>query len=265
MVASSLGAKGSPPQSVAAYGALTVVLAPWAPSRSAVTCCSAQLDALRMKPGRSSVSVSERMATGTPPMICGIGRVLTVRPPSGRRTIAARIATVPRSTGPTLPGRAIARPARPPSVGPVSDTVPLSGTGAPPVPASALTVPTLLFAGQVPASALASGQTGTPLRLPARPGGRFAVTRVRFSSASLRETVIATAPAGRPAAVEVALTLRAGANASGRPWSIVKVAVACLGAVPLHGVSVAVSGLVPQVGGLARTACGPPLKVSANF
>ncbi len=54
----------------------------------------------------------------------GIGVVLTDRPPSGRSTMLARTITVPRSTGPTLPGIAIASPARPPSNGPVSDTVP---------------------------------------------------------------------------------------------------------------------------------------------
>ena len=98
-----------------------------------------------MKPGRSSVSASWRIETGTPPISRGSGLVRTVSPPSGRSEMLARTTTVPRSTGPTLPGIAIARPARPPSVGPVSETVPLSATGASPLPAVALTEPTRVF------------------------------------------------------------------------------------------------------------------------
>ena len=182
----------------------------------------------------------------------------------------ARTITVPRSTGPTFPGIAIASPARPPSNGPVSETVPLSATGASPLPASALTEPTRVSAGHAPASACAPAQTGTPFRLPASPGGSSVVTRARSSEPSGRETSSVTAPAGRPAAVEVAPTLRAGAKAAAvqvppRPSaSIVKLASAVLGAVPLHGVRVAVSGLVPHAAGLASTAFAPPWNVSAN-
>src|SRR5689334_15949569 len=121
-----------------------------------------------MKPGRSSVSASWRIETGTPPTRRGSGLVRTFKPPSGRREMLARTTTVPRSTGPTLPGIEIARPARPPSVGPVSDTVPFSATGEAPLPAVALTEPTRVLAGQTPAFAAASEHTGTPFKLPAR-------------------------------------------------------------------------------------------------
>ena len=88
---------------------------PWRPSRRrpssvARTACSAQLDALRMNPGRSSVSANDRIDTGTPPISRGSGDVCTVRPPSGRSLIDAITVTVPRSTGPTLPGRTIWQP-----------------------------------------------------------------------------------------------------------------------------------------------------------
>src|SRR3954451_19150502 len=86
-----------------------------------------------------------------------------------------------------------------------------------------------------------------------------------FASASVLETTIVTAPAGRPATVEAAATLKVGAKASAQPLSMVKAAVACLAALPLHGVSVATICLVPHVGGFASTACGPPLKLSSNF
>ena len=118
-VASSLGENASPAQSVAAYGADTVATVPPTPVSVARTACSAQLDALRMNPGRSSVSVNDRIDTGTPPISRGSGDVCTVRPPSGRSLIDAITVTVPRSTGPTLPGRTIWNPARPPSCGPV--------------------------------------------------------------------------------------------------------------------------------------------------
>ena len=45
---------------------------------------------------------------------------------------------------------------------------------------------------------------------------------------------------------------------------MVKLAFAVFGAVPLHGVSVAVSGFAPHAAGLASTAFGPPWNVSAN-
>ena len=80
----------------------------------------------------------------------------------------------------------------------------------------------------------------------------------------MRLTVIVVAPAGRPAAVLSAETLRRGVKPNVQPWSIVKVAVAVLAAVPLQGVSRASSCLAPHVCGLARTACGPPLKLSAK-
>src|SRR5262249_2629881 len=116
----------------------------------------------------------------------------------------------------------------------------------------------------------ASGQTGTPLRLPARPGGSCVVTRLMSCEPSGRETSSVTAPAGRPAAVEVAETRSAGASAAcvqAPPWpsaSILNRAVAVLAAVPLQGVSRAETVLTPQPTGLARTACGPPWKESAN-
>ena len=47
--------------------------------------------------------------------------------------------------------------------------------------------------------------------------------------------------------------------------SIVNVAVAVLGAVPLHGVSSAETSLVPHATGLASTAFAPPWKLSAKF
>ena len=85
------------------------------------------------------------------------------------------------------------------------------------MPAVTFTAPTRELSGQVPASALASGQVGTPLRLPARPGGRFAVTLLRFWSLSVRLTVIVVAPAGRPAAVLSAETLSAGVKPKVQP------------------------------------------------
>ena len=251
-VASSLGENASPAQSVAAYGADTVATVPPTPVSVARTACSAQLDALRMNPGRSSVSVNDRIDTGTPPTSRGSGDVCTVRPPSGRSLIDAITVTVPRSTGPTLPGRTIWNPARPPSCGPVRYTSPLSATGASPAPATAATLPT-----RVP--------TGRPLSEPARPGGRSAVTCERSSAPSGRVISIATDPAGRPAAVEAADTFSPGANAgSAQPWSIVKLAGTVFGAVPLQGVRVALSAFSPQVGGLFRTAFAPPLNCRAN-
>src|SRR5205807_328876 len=79
-----------------------------------------------------------------------------------------------------------------------------------------------------------------------------------------------TAPAGRPARVELAEMLRLGAKEAAvqaPPWpsaSIVNVAVTVFGAVPLHGVRSALSVLVPQVAGFASTARGPPWKLSAK-
>ena len=85
------------------------------------------------------------------------------------------------------------------------------------------------------------------------------------SAPSGRVISIATDPAGRPAAVEAAATFSPGANAgSAQPWSIVKLAGTVLGAVPLQGVRVALSALVPHVAGLFSTAFGPPAKLSAN-
>src|SRR5690242_8959911 len=127
----------------------------------------------------------------------------------------ARTTAVPRFTGPTCAGRAMARPAGPPSVGPVRKTVPASATGADPLPTSVLTLPTRLSAGQVPASAFASGQVGTPLRLPARPGGSCVVTRLKSCEPSGRERASVTAPAGRPASVDWAVAASAGASGRG--------------------------------------------------
>ena len=143
--------------------------------------------------------------------------------------------------------------------------MPLSATGAAPAPASAPTEPTRVSAGQAPALASASAHTGTPFRLPARPGGSSVVTREMSCAPSGRVISIVTAPAGRPAAVESAATRSAGANAGAvQPPSIVKLALAVFGAVPLQGVSSALSALVPQVVGFDSTAFEPPWKLSAN-
>src|SRR5690348_13955811 len=120
--------------------------------------------------------------------------------------------------------------------------MPASETGASPAPAVAATVPT--------------GVPGArPLSEPARPGGSSAVTCERSSAPSGRVISITIEPAGRPAAVEAFVTFRPGANAgSAQPPSIMKLAVAFLGAVPLQGVSVAERSFWPQVDGLLSTA-----------
>ena len=128
----------------------------------------------------------------------------------------------------------------------------MSATGASPAPATAATLPT-----RVP--------IGRPFSEPARPGGRSAVTCERSSAPSGRVISIATDPAGRPAAVEAAATFSPGANAgSAQPWSIVKLAVTVFGAVPLQGVSVALSALVPHVAGLFEHRLRPAVRSSAR-
>ena len=182
----------------------------------------------------------------------------------------ARTITVPRSTGPTLPGIAIASPARPPSNGPVSETVPLSATGASPLPASALTDADARVGRARAGVRLGVGADRDALQAAGEPG--------RELGRDPREVLGAVGPrdlerdgarrppgrgrgrrdaqgGGKAAAVQVPPCPSA---------SIVKLASAVLGAVPLHGVSVAVERLVPHAAGLASTAFGPPWNVSAN-
>ena len=182
----------------------------------------------------------------------------------------ARVTTVPRSIGPTLPGITIARPTSPPSAGPVRNTVPSSVAGAAPLPTVAATDPTRESAGQAPLGTCASGQIPTPAMPPARPGGKSVTTRPIPSSPSGRESRSVTAPAGLPAARSATSTASAGRNASGPhappapSASVVKAAVRSTAAPPLHGVSRAVIVCSPQPGGLASTAFGPPWNVSVN-
>ena len=126
-----------------------------------------------MKPGRSSVSAScridDRHAADQPRQRARAHGQAAV---GAQRRCCARTTTVPRSTGPTLPGSDDRQPGEA-AVGRAGERDgaverrPARRRCRP----SALTEPTRDSAGQVPASAFASGQTGTPLRLPARPGG----------------------------------------------------------------------------------------------
>src|SRR6185503_17254391 len=113
------------------------------------------------KLSRSIRTVSVRMRSGTPPTIVGSGSASTVRWASRVSTwIAARTTTVPRSIGPTLAGTTNTSENGAPLYGPPRYAVPGTSTGLEPAPAPTTTDPTRESAPQVPAAALASGQSG---------------------------------------------------------------------------------------------------------
>src|SRR5262245_14794048 len=134
---------------------------------------TAQDVGLIVNSSRSTVTVSERIRSGTPPTICGSGSDTTVRCASRWSTwMAARSTTVPRSIGPTLAGTTNTSENGAPLYGPARYAEPVTSTGAEPGPAPTLTEPTRESAAQVPACALASAQSGTPATWAVKPGGR---------------------------------------------------------------------------------------------
>jgi len=80
-------------------------VAPEAPRACPVTLIELQLVGFRTNPGRSILATIERIRSGTPSTICGIGSVFTVTwAVLLSRKTAARTTTLPRSNGPATAG-----------------------------------------------------------------------------------------------------------------------------------------------------------------
>ena len=86
-----------------------MALAPFVLATVAATDCGSQLVGFSAKPGRSTLTAIERIRSGTPSRICGIGseRIVTWAV-SGSRYRAALTTMSPRSKGPATAGVIIA-------------------------------------------------------------------------------------------------------------------------------------------------------------
>src|SRR5947209_407915 len=176
------------------------------------------------------------MRSGIPWSIDGKGSLTTVTcAVLGSMRIAWRTTTVPRLKGPAIAGTTTASPYGPALYGPVRNTLPGRKNGVAPGPAPVWTLPTCESAGQLPAAASASEQSGTPASLASKPGGSVTLRLEKYWSVSERENE-STNGVNAPAWRLLTPAVKAGWNPLTHPLSIANVSDGLAAAPPFQGV-----------------------------